>query len=162
MVFTSPTFLFLFLPGVLAAFFITPPRLRTALLVAASWLFYAWGEKHLVVLLALSTVDQLGSRAHPRPGRCGTRSPPASHDRGRRQHRCPALLQVPNFLVLNVNDLLQSAGLGSIAHVPSTCQSASRSSPSRRSRTSSTCIDGRLPPIAIRSTSRSMFRSSLI
>ena len=56
MVFTSPTFLFLFLPGILAGFFITPPRLRTALLVVASWLFYAWGEKHLVVLLALSTV----------------------------------------------------------------------------------------------------------
>src|SRR5687768_16987678 len=55
MVFTSPTFLFLFLPVVLAAFFVAPRRLRTSLLVVASWLFYAWGEKHLVVLLALST-----------------------------------------------------------------------------------------------------------
>jgi alginate O-acetyltransferase complex protein AlgI len=56
MVFTSPTFLFVFLPLVLAAFWIAPARLRTALLVAASWLFYAWGEKKIVVLLALSTL----------------------------------------------------------------------------------------------------------
>src|SRR5215510_4379576 len=56
MVFTSPTFLFVFLPLVLAAFWIVPPRLRTAMLVAASWVFYAWGEKKVVVLLALSTV----------------------------------------------------------------------------------------------------------
>src|SRR5262245_26088364 len=56
MVFTSPTFLFLFLPLALAAFWIVPRRLRTAMLVAVSWVFYAWGEKKIVVLLALSTV----------------------------------------------------------------------------------------------------------
>ena len=56
MVFTSPTFLFLFLPLVAAAFWITPPRLRTTMLVGASWLFYAWGQQTLVILLALSTV----------------------------------------------------------------------------------------------------------
>jgi alginate O-acetyltransferase complex protein AlgI len=54
MVFTSPTFLFIFLPLVLAAFWLTPPRRRTLMLVVASWLFYAWGQQQLVVLLALS------------------------------------------------------------------------------------------------------------
>ena len=47
MVFSSVTFLFLFLPIVLAAFWLTPARWRTPLLVAASWIFYAWGEKAL-------------------------------------------------------------------------------------------------------------------
>jgi len=56
MVFTSPTFLFLFLPIVLAVFAVTPARLRTGMLVAASWLFYAWGEQQLVLLLMLSTI----------------------------------------------------------------------------------------------------------
>jgi alginate O-acetyltransferase complex protein AlgI len=56
MLFTSPTFLFLFLPVVVAAFWIAPKRLRTPMLVVASWIFYAWGQGRLVVLLALSTV----------------------------------------------------------------------------------------------------------
>src|SRR4051812_3270737 len=56
MVFSSLTFLCVFLPLVLAAFWIVPARLRTPLLVAASWIFYAWGEKQLVVVLALSTI----------------------------------------------------------------------------------------------------------
>src|SRR5262249_1042509 len=56
MVFPRSTFLFLFLPLALAAFWIVPRRLRTAMLVAVSWVFYAWGEKKIVVLLALSTV----------------------------------------------------------------------------------------------------------
>src|SRR4051812_4153441 len=55
MVFTSLTFLFVFLPLVLLAFWIVPVRVRTPLLVLASWIFYAWGETTLVVLLALST-----------------------------------------------------------------------------------------------------------
>jgi alginate O-acetyltransferase complex protein AlgI len=56
MVFSSVTFLFLFLPIVLAAFWLTPPRWRTPLLVAASWIFYAWGEKALVALLVVSAL----------------------------------------------------------------------------------------------------------
>lgn len=56
MVFSSVTFLFLFLPVVLAAFWLTPARWRTSLLVVASWIFYAWGEKALVALLAVSAL----------------------------------------------------------------------------------------------------------
>ena len=56
MVFTSPTFLFVFLPAALAAFFLTPRASRTPMLVIASGIFYAWGEKQIVVVLALSTV----------------------------------------------------------------------------------------------------------
>src|SRR5436190_2261750 len=56
MVFSSVTFLFLFLPAVLAAFWLTPGRARTPLLVVVSWVFYAWGEKALVALLAVSAL----------------------------------------------------------------------------------------------------------
>ena len=118
MVFTSPTFLFLFLPVVLAGFFVTPPRLRTALLVVASWVFYAWGEKHLVVLLALSTVINWALAMMLDR----TAAPPL-----RRVLLVIAVVvnigallyfKYTNFLFLNVNTLLERAGLASIAHVP--------------------------------------------
>src|SRR5437868_11306086 len=45
MLFTSPVFLFLFLPAVLALYYLLPgTRLRNALLVVASLFFYSWGE----------------------------------------------------------------------------------------------------------------------
>src|SRR5215207_5020632 len=44
MVFSSPIFLFGFLPYVLAAYYVTPRRWRNAVLLACSLLFYAWGE----------------------------------------------------------------------------------------------------------------------
>jgi alginate O-acetyltransferase complex protein AlgI len=52
LVFSAPTFLFLFLPGVLLLTALAPVRSRNALLLAASLLFYAWGEMvHVVVML---------------------------------------------------------------------------------------------------------------
>lgn len=44
MVFSSTAFLFLFLPIVLWAYFAAPSKLRNALLIAASVVYYAWGE----------------------------------------------------------------------------------------------------------------------
>jgi alginate O-acetyltransferase complex protein AlgI len=53
--FASPTFLFLVLPGVLAAYFLLPGlRVRNGLLLAASLVFYAWGEGFYLGLLLLS------------------------------------------------------------------------------------------------------------
>ncbi len=54
MVFTAPTFLFLFLPVALFGFFVVPKALRTPFLVGISLLFYAWGEKQIVFLLLAS------------------------------------------------------------------------------------------------------------
>jgi alginate O-acetyltransferase complex protein AlgI len=54
MVFSSPIFLFLFLPLVLAAHALTPRAGRNTLLLAASLFFYAWGEKTYVVILLAS------------------------------------------------------------------------------------------------------------
>ncbi len=54
MVFSSPLFLFLFLPIVLGAYYIAPCRLRNALLLAASLLFYTWGEGlYALVMIAI-------------------------------------------------------------------------------------------------------------
>jgi alginate O-acetyltransferase complex protein AlgI len=54
MLFNTPIFLFAFLPAVLLAYALAGRRFRNALLVAASWLFYAWGDPYqLPLLLAL-------------------------------------------------------------------------------------------------------------
>jgi alginate O-acetyltransferase complex protein AlgI len=52
--FTAPTFLFLFLPVVLAAYFVTPKILRNWLLLLASIIFYAEGEKIYTLVMVFS------------------------------------------------------------------------------------------------------------
>jgi alginate O-acetyltransferase complex protein AlgI len=54
MLFSSPLFLFLFLPGVLAAYFLAPRKLKNAVLLSASLWFYAWGEPAWVLLMLAS------------------------------------------------------------------------------------------------------------
>ncbi len=55
MVFSSLTFLLLFLPLVLLAYYAVPRRCKNAVLFAFSLLFYAWGEPVYVVLMIFST-----------------------------------------------------------------------------------------------------------
>ena len=54
MVFSSTVFLFLFLPLILALYFVMPQRGRNLLLLAASLLFYAWGEGFYVAIMLVS------------------------------------------------------------------------------------------------------------
>ncbi|MBI5365111.1 MAG: MBOAT family protein [Planctomycetes bacterium] len=56
MLFSSPLFVFLFLPIVLGVYFVVRPSLRNAWLLAASLFFYAWGENVLLALMLLSIV----------------------------------------------------------------------------------------------------------
>ena len=57
MVFASLTFLFLFLPAVLAIYYAFPQRqVRNVILTGFSLLFYAWGEPIWVVLLIFSAI----------------------------------------------------------------------------------------------------------
>lgn len=52
MVFSEPVFLFVFLPAVLAFYALSGTAFRNGLLLAASLLFYAWGEElHLLILI---------------------------------------------------------------------------------------------------------------
>ena len=61
MLFSSATFLFVFLPAVTLLYYIIPARFRTArnmLLTLVSILFYAWGEpRFVVVMLAMIAVN---------------------------------------------------------------------------------------------------------
>ena len=56
MVFSSLTFLELFLPSVLLVYFILPDKAKNAALFLFSLLFYAWGEPIYVGLMIFSTV----------------------------------------------------------------------------------------------------------
>ncbi|HSH43057.1 MAG TPA: MBOAT family protein [Arenicellales bacterium] len=63
MVFSSAIFLFVFLPLVLAGYYLVPRALRNVYLLAASLLFYAWGEGFLVLLMLFSVaLNYVGGR----------------------------------------------------------------------------------------------------
>lgn len=60
MVFSSPFFLFLFLPAVLGAYYLAPTRAKNHVLIAFSVAFYFWGEPSFVfVVLASAVFDWL-------------------------------------------------------------------------------------------------------
>lgn len=54
MVFSSPLFLFLFLPVILGLYYFSHERARNGLLFAASLFFYAWGEPIYILLMLYS------------------------------------------------------------------------------------------------------------
>ncbi len=74
MLFSSVTFLYAFLPLTLLVYFIAPRGLRNAVLLAASLIFYAFGEPVYVALLLISSVSDffwslLIERCRARPKR---------------------------------------------------------------------------------------------
>ena len=56
MVFSSETFLFLFLPIFLAAYYLTPPKWRNLTLLLESYLFYGWWRFDFLMLLCANTL----------------------------------------------------------------------------------------------------------
>jgi alginate O-acetyltransferase complex protein AlgI len=61
MVFSSSVFLFLFLPIVLAVYFLLPGlRVKNVFLVLASLIFYAWGELFFVLIMLVSIACNYG------------------------------------------------------------------------------------------------------
>lgn len=54
MVFSSPVFLFLFLPLVITLYYLTPRTLKNSMLLLASLFFYAWGEGFFVGVMLVS------------------------------------------------------------------------------------------------------------
>lgn len=56
MIFSSTTFLFVFLPCVLAIHFLLKENYRNAFLLIASLFFYAWGEPKFVFIMIFSVV----------------------------------------------------------------------------------------------------------
>ena len=58
MVFSSLYFLFLYLPIVLFAYYVTPLRLRNGVLLALNLIFYAWGEPvYILIMFASIAID---------------------------------------------------------------------------------------------------------
>ena len=56
MVFSSESFLFLFLPAFLAIYYLTPMAWRSAVILAGSYLFYGWWRFDYLALLFLTTL----------------------------------------------------------------------------------------------------------
>lgn len=56
MLFSSPIFLFLFLPLTLFIYYIAPKKVKNFILLSLSLGFYTWGEKELVILIILSAL----------------------------------------------------------------------------------------------------------
>ncbi|NLF20894.1 MAG: MBOAT family protein [Clostridiaceae bacterium] len=57
MLFSSLTFLYWFLPSVLILYFLLPDRFKNFVLLAASLLFYAWGEPRFIVLMLVTILS---------------------------------------------------------------------------------------------------------
>lgn len=55
-VFSSLTFLFLYLPLTLLVYFLSPLRWRNFVLLVVSLLFYGWGEPVYIVIMFLSII----------------------------------------------------------------------------------------------------------
>jgi alginate O-acetyltransferase complex protein AlgI len=122
LVFSSSVFLFLFLPAVLAGYFLLPTlAARNMLLLAGSLFFYAWGEVQYVLILLASIVANtyIGSRI----SRCEGRARGWNLAGGLVANL--ALLgyfKYANFVVDNVNAVLAHAGAGPVeagaVHLP--------------------------------------------
>lgn len=61
MLFSSPVFLFLFLPITLLFYHILPKKIKNAFLLVMSVAFYSWGEPELVFLILLSAIIDFSS-----------------------------------------------------------------------------------------------------
>ena len=74
MIFSSLPFLLIFLPVILAAYFLAPRRIKNIVLLFGSLLFYAWGEPIYIVLMLLSIALnyfcglEIGIRRHDEVG----------------------------------------------------------------------------------------------
>lgn len=115
MVFSSPLFLFLFLPAVLAATFaVRRLENKNAVLLLASLVFYAWGEVLFLFLLLASTGINyaLGKRVGPE-------TPAAVRKRSLvlaliLNLGLLAFFKYANFVTANLNTALEMLSLGSI------------------------------------------------
>lgn len=55
MVFSSLTFLFVFLPVILIVYYLSPKKIRNTILFIGSLIFYAWGEPVYILIMLFST-----------------------------------------------------------------------------------------------------------
>ena len=56
MLFSSITFLYVFLPAVLLLYFIAPRKIRNLILLLTSLIFYGWGEPKYIIVMVVSII----------------------------------------------------------------------------------------------------------
>ncbi len=56
MVFSSLTFIYIFLPIALISYFISPNKLKNLVLLAFGLIFYSWGEPIYVIVMIISII----------------------------------------------------------------------------------------------------------
>lgn len=117
MVFSSVTFLFLFLPLLIPLYFITPRNQRNLLLLAASLLFYLWGSGHQILIIFFSiALDYLLGLVQ------------VATDRQPLRRLCLvvslignlgllAFFKYTNFFIANINAVFQSFGIGPMPYL---------------------------------------------
>ena len=60
MVFSSVVFLYIFLPIMLLLYFLVPSKLKNAVMILASLIFFAWGEiRYIFIMLILAVMDYI-------------------------------------------------------------------------------------------------------
>ena len=112
MVFSSTIFLFFFLPLTLLAYFVVGPRGRNAILLAASLLFYAWGETvYLLVMLFSIAANYLFGLLIDRARQRGRRGGLAFACAVTTNLGLLGFFKYANFLVDNLNPVLPVLGL---------------------------------------------------
>ena len=118
MVFPDPNFLFFFLPGLLAAYFLLPRTWRNTVLLLASLAFYTAGGGVFVILLLISiVVDYVAGRIVARGRISGTESLVRSGVALSVLVNLSLLsyFKYANFFVDQLNAIGSSVGLGTIA-----------------------------------------------
>ena len=123
MVFSSTIFLFFFLPLTLLAYFVVGPRGRNAILLAASLLFYAWGETvYLLVMLFSIAANYLFGLLIDQARQRGRRGRLAFVFAVATNLGLLGFFKYANFFVDNLNQLLQVLGVAPVevgrVHLP--------------------------------------------
>jgi alginate O-acetyltransferase complex protein AlgI len=117
MLFSSPVFLFLFMPLLLIGYGIAPRALRNSVLLLASIVFYAWGERFFVVVMLASIAANwllglaLDALKLPRQRQAVVVGAVALNI------GLLAYFKYSEFLIVNLNELLAMVGAAPIAVV---------------------------------------------
>jgi len=118
MVFSSIEFLFVFLPASIGLYFLVPHHARNAVLLAASLIFYLWGSGALIAILLVSIALNYLCGALVWRARLSASRPLMAAGLSVAIAGNLAILgyfKYANFLILQINQAGEMAGLGTIA-----------------------------------------------
>ena len=96
MVFSSIVFLYIFLPIMLLIYFVVPKKLKNAVMILASLIFFAWGEiRYIFIMLILAIMDF----------NCGKG---IDKNEGNRKKQKIYLVKYADFIITNINAVLNT------------------------------------------------------